>query len=52
VQKLIAAAKARPGALNYGSAGVGTANQLNAERFRIGAGIDAVHVPFKGRPRR
>ena len=36
--------------LNYGSAGVGTANQLNAERFRIGAGIDAVHVPFKGTP--
>src|SRR5438445_5089294 len=50
VQELIALAKARPGALNYGSAGVGTANQLNAERFRIGAGIDAVHVPFKGTP--
>ena len=50
VQELIALAKARPGMLNYGSAGVGTANQLNAERFRIGAGIDAVHVPFKGTP--
>jgi tripartite-type tricarboxylate transporter receptor subunit TctC len=50
VQELVALAKARPGALNYGSAGVGTANQLNAERFRIGAGIDAVHVPFKGTP--
>jgi len=50
VQELIALAKARPGTLNYGSAGVGTANQLNAERFRIGAGIDAVHVPFKGTP--
>jgi tripartite-type tricarboxylate transporter receptor subunit TctC len=50
VQQLIAAAKAKPGTLNYGSAGVGTANQLNAERFRIGAGIDAVHVPFKGTP--
>lgn len=50
VQALIATAKARPGTLNYGSAGVGTANQLNAERFRIGAGIDAVHVPFKGTP--
>jgi tripartite-type tricarboxylate transporter receptor subunit TctC len=50
VQKLIAAARAKPGTLNYGSAGVGTANQLNAERFRIGAGIDAVHVPFKGTP--
>jgi len=50
VQGLVAAAKAKPGTLNYGSAGVGTANQLNAERFRIGAGIDAVHVPFKGTP--
>jgi len=52
VQALVATAKAKPGTLNYGSAGVGTANQLNAERFRIGAGIDAVHVPFKGTPRR
>jgi tripartite-type tricarboxylate transporter receptor subunit TctC len=50
VQALVAAAKAKPGTLNYGSAGVGTANQLNAERFRIGAGIDAMHVPFKGTP--
>ncbi|MFO1083191.1 MAG: tripartite tricarboxylate transporter substrate binding protein [Reyranellaceae bacterium] len=50
VQDLIARAKAKPGSLNYGSAGIGTANQLNAERFRIGAGIDAVHVPFKGTP--
>jgi len=50
MQGLIAAAKARPGTLNYGSAGLGTANQLNAERFRVGAGIDAVHVPFKGTP--
>ena len=50
VQALVATAKAKPGTLNYGSAGVGTANQLNAERFRSGAGIDAVHVPFKGTP--
>jgi tripartite-type tricarboxylate transporter receptor subunit TctC len=50
VKALVATAKAKPGTLNYGSAGVGTANQLNAERFRIGAGIDAVHVPFKGTP--
>ena len=50
VQALVAAAKAKPGVFNYASAGVGTANQLNAERFRVGAGIDAVHVPFKGTP--
>jgi tripartite-type tricarboxylate transporter receptor subunit TctC len=49
-QELVARAKARPGALTYGSAGLGTANQLNAERFRIGAGIDTLHVPFKGTP--
>jgi tripartite-type tricarboxylate transporter receptor subunit TctC len=36
--------------MNYASAGVGTATQLNAERFRLGAGIEVVHVPFKGTP--
>src|SRR5436190_2338407 len=46
----MAAATANPGTVNNGSAGVGTPNQLNAERFRIGAGIEAVHVPFKGTP--
>ncbi|MBV8392470.1 MAG: tripartite tricarboxylate transporter substrate binding protein [Alphaproteobacteria bacterium] len=50
IKELIAAAKARPGAFTYASAGVGTANQFNAERFRSGAGIDALHVPFKGTP--
>lgn len=50
VQELVRAAKAKPGAMNYASAGVGTATQLNAERFRLGAGIEAVHVPFKGTP--
>ena len=50
VKQLVAEAKAKPGVFNYASAGVGTANQLNAERFRVGANIDAVHVPFKGTP--
>jgi tripartite-type tricarboxylate transporter receptor subunit TctC len=45
---LIAAAKARPGELNYASAGVGAASHLAAERFRVGAGITAQHIPFKG----
>jgi tripartite-type tricarboxylate transporter receptor subunit TctC len=36
--------------MNYASAGVGTATQLSAERFRLAAGIDAVHVPFRGTP--
>jgi tripartite-type tricarboxylate transporter receptor subunit TctC len=50
VQELVRAAKAKPGAMNYASVGIGTATQLNAERFRLSAGIDAVHVPFKGTP--
>jgi tripartite-type tricarboxylate transporter receptor subunit TctC len=50
VQDLVRAAKAKPGSMNYASAGVGTATQLNAERFRLGAGIEAVHVPFRGTP--
>ena len=50
VPDLVRAAKAKPGAMNYASAGVGTATQLNAERFRLGAGIEVVHVPFKGTP--
>jgi tripartite-type tricarboxylate transporter receptor subunit TctC len=47
---LIAAAKAKPGALNYASAGVGSGTHLNAEIFRLQAGISALHVPYKGTP--
>jgi len=50
VADLVAAAKAKPGALNYASAGVGSATHMNAEKFKLQAGIDAVHVPFKGTP--
>ena len=50
VKELVAAAKAKPGSMTYASAGAGTATQLNAERFRLGAGFDGVHVPFKGTP--
>jgi tripartite-type tricarboxylate transporter receptor subunit TctC len=45
---LIAAAKAKPGALNYASAGIGAASHLAAEKFRVASGISAQHVPFKG----
>jgi tripartite-type tricarboxylate transporter receptor subunit TctC len=45
---LVAAAKARPGALNFSSVGVGSATHLSAERFRFSAGVDATHIPFKG----
>ena len=47
---LVAAARARPGQLNYASAGVGSATHMNAEKFRLQAGIDALHVPYKGTP--
>jgi tripartite-type tricarboxylate transporter receptor subunit TctC len=47
-QGLVAAAKARPGGLNFSSVGIGTATHLSAERFVSTAGIDVVHVPFKG----
>jgi len=46
--ELVAAAKARPGALNFSSVGVGSATHLSAERFASSAGIQVVHVPFKG----
>ena len=50
VKELIASAKAKPGSLTYASAGAGSATQLNAERFRMGAGLEGTHVPFKGTP--
>lgn len=48
VKELIAFAKARPGQLNFGSAGNGTVFHLTGELFKRQAGIDLVHVPFKG----
>lgn len=45
---LVKAAKARPGALTFSSVGVGSATHLSAERFRLSAGIDALHIPFRG----
>lgn len=47
VKELIAAAKAKPGSITFASAGVGTATHIAAEKFRIAAGFDALHVPFK-----
>jgi tripartite-type tricarboxylate transporter receptor subunit TctC len=48
VADFVAAAKARPGAFNFSSVGIGTATHLSAERFRSSAGVDAAHIPFKG----
>lgn len=48
VQELIAVARARPGQLNYASSGNGSAFHLGMELFKHMAGVDIVHVPFKG----
>ena len=48
IAAFIALAKSRPGELNYASAGVGTSPQLSMELFRMRAGIDIVHIPYKG----
>ena len=46
--ELVAYAKSRPGQLNFASAGTGTSTHLAAELFKSVAGIDVVHVPYKG----
>ena len=48
VRELIALAKAKPGSLNFGSAGNGTSQHLSAELFKVLASVDMVHVPYKG----
>ena len=50
VKDLIDLAKSKPGQLNYGSAGVGSGTHMNGEQFKLAAGINVVHVPFKGTP--
>jgi tripartite-type tricarboxylate transporter receptor subunit TctC len=48
VRELVAIAKAKPGMLNFGSAGQGATSHLAGELFKVSAGIDIVHVPYKG----
>ncbi|WP_206929503.1 Bug family tripartite tricarboxylate transporter substrate binding protein [Roseococcus thiosulfatophilus] len=48
LEELIAAARARPGALTYASAGYGAAQHLSGERLKRMAGIDLLHVPYRG----
>ncbi|MBL8323616.1 MAG: tripartite tricarboxylate transporter substrate binding protein [Rubrivivax sp.] len=48
LKELIALAKAKPGAINFGSAGVGSQVHMAAENFADAAGIDITHVPYKG----
>jgi len=48
VKELIALAKEKPGELNYATAGVGSFQHLASELFKLRAGVDIVHIPFKG----
>ena len=48
LQELLTAAKAKPGSMNFASAGQGSATHLNAEKFKLAAKIDAINIPFKG----
>jgi tripartite-type tricarboxylate transporter receptor subunit TctC len=48
LQELIAAGKAKPGSLSFASAGNGTSQHLSGELFKAMAGLDMVHVPYKG----
>jgi len=48
--QFVADAKARPGKINFASAGTGSGTHLNLEKFKLAAGIDATHIPYKGSP--
>lgn len=50
IAELITLAKTKPGALNYASTSIGGANHLSAELLKAMAGIDLVHIPYKGQP--
>jgi tripartite-type tricarboxylate transporter receptor subunit TctC len=48
VQDFVGDAKAKPGSISFGSVGVGSAVHISAEKFRLAAGIEATHVPYRG----
>jgi len=50
VDDLVKQAKAQPGKMSFASAGVGSATHMNGEKFKVAAGIDVLHVPYKGTP--
>ena len=50
VKDLIALAKQKPGQMNFGSAGIGSATHMGGEQFKFVAGINVVHVPYRGTP--
>src|SRR5262245_54223367 len=50
VKELIALAKQKPGQLNFGSAGIGSATHMGGEQFKYVTGINVVHIPYRGTP--
>ncbi len=50
LKELLALAKARPGKMSYGSSGLGSSNQMAGELMKLMAGVDILHVPYKGNP--
>src|SRR5262249_19713410 len=48
VQDFIADARAKPGTVSFGSVGIGSAVHISSEKFRLAAGIEAAHVPYRG----
>ena len=50
IQDFIAAAKAKPGSISFGSVGIGSAVHISTEKFRFAAGIEATHVPYRAGP--
>lgn len=50
VKELIALAKQKPGQINFGSAGIGSGTHMGGEQFKFAAGINVVHVPYRGTP--
>jgi tripartite-type tricarboxylate transporter receptor subunit TctC len=48
IRDFIADAKAKPGSISFGSVGVGSAVHISSEKFRLAAGFEATHVPYRG----
>src|ERR1700750_2085035 len=48
VQEFIADAKAKPGSISFGSVGIGSAVHISSEKFKLAAGIEGTHVPYRG----
>jgi tripartite-type tricarboxylate transporter receptor subunit TctC len=48
VQDFVSDARAKPGSISFGSVGIGSAVHISAEKFRLAAGLEATHVPYRG----